>query len=183
MRACAYIVGPQDGAGAALLDMARGMGFEHVAPYAGIVAAEAQAAQTPVCFFLFAAVDSASGLRAHAEAIRFCATRRLRFSPLIYFSESPSAETIRLCIAMGFDDVITLPFTQARLEERLARQVGQAQTYYETQSYFGPDRRGRTGSANSPAERRRGGPYRRLEIMRNLTTGITVLRDEHFVAA
>lgn len=183
MRACAYVIGPQDGPGAALLDMARGLGFEHVSPYAGIAAAEAQAAQTPICFFFFSAVESASGLRSHVEAIRYCATRRLRFSPLIYFSESPSAETIKLCINMGFDDVITLPFIQARLDERLARQVGQPKVYFETPGYFGPDRRNQLGEQTRLQDRRHGGPYRRLEIIRNVLTGITVLRDEHCIAA
>jgi len=55
MRAAAYVVGPPDGPGAALTDLARGLGFPVVLPYAGLAAAETQAQQTPLLFFLFAA--------------------------------------------------------------------------------------------------------------------------------
>ena len=183
MRACAYVIGSPDGPGAALMDMARGIGFEIVLPYTSLSAVEMQAAQTPLCFFVFAAVEDVLSLRARAEPIRFCNVRRLRFSPLIYFAESPSVETIRQCINMGFDDVITLPFTQARMEERLARLVGQPVTYYETPGYFGPDRRNRIEDQLRPFEMRGHGQYRRIELIRHPMTGISILRDDHFVAA
>ena len=61
-----------------------------------------------------------------AEAIRFCPSRRVRFSPMIYFAGSPSAETIAACINLGFDDIITMPFTRERVTERIARQVDRA---------------------------------------------------------
>ena len=50
---------------------------------------------------------------------RFSPSRKLRLSPLIYFSESPSHEGIRACAAMGFDDVVTLPFSRERVTARL----------------------------------------------------------------
>ena len=180
MRAYAYVVGPEDGPGAALMDMARGLGFAGVAPYTSIAQAEHQTVQTPVCFFLFAAVEEVARLRAVAEAVRFAPSRRVRFSPLIYFSESPSVEAIRACIDMGFDDIITMPFTQRRVADRIARQVGQNLVYYETASYFGPDRRGRGTAGDTAIEQRGIGQFRRLEIMRSLMSGINVLRDELF---
>lgn len=182
MKAAAYVVGPPDGPGAALMDMARRLSFAAVLPYAGVVQAEQQANRTPVCFFLFAAVPDVGALRGVAEAIRFCPSRRVRFSPLIYFSESPSVETITRCINMGFDDVITMPFTRRRVAERIGRQIGQRHIYYETPGYFGPDRRDRVTGPKRAGETRIGGQFRRLEIVRNLLTGVNVLRDDSYAA-
>jgi DNA-binding response OmpR family regulator len=183
MKAAAYVVGPLDGPGAALMDLARRLSFSAVLPYAGVAQAEQQVNRTPVCFFLFAAVPDVGTLRGVAEAIRFCPSRRVRFSPLIYFSESPSIETISRCISMGFDDVITMPFTRTRLLERIDRQIGQSHIYYETPGYFGPDRRDRVTGTRRAAETRIGGQFRRLEIVRNLITGVNVVRDDLYAAA
>ena len=181
MKAAAYIVGPLDGPGAGLMEMAQRLDFAAVLPYAGILQAEHQANQTPVCFFLFAAVPDVASLRGVAEAIRFCPSRRVRFSPLIYFSESPSIDSITRCINMGFDDVITMPFTRIRVIERINRQIGTNLTYYETAGYFGPDRRDRVTAPRRAAESRVGGQFRRLEIVRNLLTGVNVVRDDLYM--
>ncbi|HEY0032636.1 MAG TPA: hypothetical protein VGB81_05170 [Devosia sp.] len=178
MKASAYVVGPLDGPGAALMDLAKNLDFSSVTPYAGVTAAEVQSAITPVCFFLFAAVEDVGILQGVSDALRFCPNRRIRFSPLIYFSESPSVEAITRCIAMGFDDVITMPFTRARVAERINRQIGHNLTYFETAGYFGPDRRDRVTAPKRAAETRLGGQFRRLEIVRNLMTGVNVVRDD-----
>lgn len=176
MKACAYIVGPPDGPGAALTHIAKGLGFSTVLPYAGPSAAEAQSQQTPLLFFLFTEVKSIISLKPVADDIRFSASRRIRFSPLIYFAESPSAEAISSCIEMGFDDVITMPFTSERVRGRVARLIDHTQVYFETPAYLGPNRR------VSMATERRPGQYRRLEIMRSALTGVNVLRDDSHAA-
>lgn len=181
MKATAFVVGPVDGPGAALTDMARRLDFGAVHPYAGVVQAESQANQTPICFFLFAAVEDVGALRGVADVIRFSSSRRIRFSPLIYFSESPSVDGITRCINMGFDDIITMPFTRERVMDRIGRQVGHTLTYYETPGYFGPDRRDRVTALNRAAETRHGGQFRRLEIVRNLMTGVNVVRDDLYM--
>ncbi len=168
MKACAHIVGPQDGPGAALSDLARSLGFAAVQPYAGVGAAEAQSQQTPLMFFLFAAVENVASLKATADSIRFANARRIRFSPLVYFSESPSAEAIRACVEMGFDDVITLPFTGTRVRSRLSRLVDRRLVFFESAHYFGPDRRSTTDA----------GVSRRIEIVRSTDAGVSVIRDE-----
>lgn len=172
MRACAFVVGPPDGPGAALTDLARGLGFPVVHSYAGLATAEAQAQQTPLLFFLFAAVDDVTGLKTVADAIRFSPSRRIRFSPMVYFSESPLVEAIKTCVEMGFDDVLTLPFTRQRVAGRLERLVEHTQIYFETADYLGPDR----GAQRSHS--RAGTQYRRLEIIRSPARGVSVMRDE-----
>lgn len=181
IKASAFVVGPSDGPGAALTDMARRLGFATVLPFAGTAMAEQQLQKTPLCYFLFAAVNDVATLKPAADAIRFCSSRKVRFSPLIYFSESPSLDAIRACANMGFDDVITLPFTRARVVDRLTRQVDTPFVYYETGSYFGPDRRGRM-PAEPGSQRGSGGQHRRLEIVRSLLDGINVLRDDVQIA-
>lgn len=180
MKATAFIIGPQDGPGAAVADMARLLDFAAVLPYGGTALAERQAQQTPVCYFLFSAVSDVETLRGVADAVRFCPSRRVRFSPMIYFCENPSAETISGCINLGFDDIITMPFTRQRVSERITRQVGHSLTYYETAGYFGPDRRDRVTAPQKAGESRLGGQFRRLEIVRNVLSGINVLRDDNY---
>jgi len=175
-KATAYIVGPVDGPGAALRDLATGLQFEAVLPYAGAAAADQQTGRTPLLFFLVAAVDRVTTLEPFARQVRFHPGKRVRFSPIIYFSESPLAEAIQTCVALGFDDVLTLPFTPERLRERLTRQVNRSLNYYETPSYFGPDRR-RDGDARAD-ERRAGGRHRRFEIIRTAAAGVHILRDD-----
>jgi len=168
MKATAYVVGPSDGPGAALMDMGRELGFPVVLPFHSVAASEAQSQQTPLIFFLFAAVHDVRILKGVADQIRFAPARRIRFSPLLYFAESPSREAISQCIEMGFDDVITLPFTKPRLMARLTRLVDHPQIYHETSAYLGPERPAHRGS----------GKFRRLEIIRSVTIGTSVLRDE-----
>lgn len=183
MRAYAFVVGREGGPREALLDIARTLGFGGVSPFSTIAQVEQQMLTHPLCYFLCAATEDMTFLRGFADSIRFSTSRRLRFSPLIYFAESPSVEAITACINMGFDDILTMPFTRKRVLERIARQVGQNLVYYETPSYFGPDRRGRNGPQTSAHENRTGGQFRRLEIVRNLITGVNVVRDEQFAPA
>jgi hypothetical protein len=178
MNASAYVVGSRRGSGAAIYDLAQSLGFETVLPYGSVAEAERQAEETPLCFFLFAEVPDLASLASPAQAIRFSGGRRVRFSPLIYFCANPSVDVIQRCIGMGFDDVITQPFSRKRVAARLARQVDTALTYFETSTYFGPDRRRNSAEHIANAERRGDGQYRRLEIIRDLKTGVNVLSDD-----
>jgi hypothetical protein len=157
--------------------------FAAVMPYAGLGAVESQANITPICYFLFAPGVELERMREIAVAIRFCPSRKVRFSPMIYFSDRTSAEAISACINLGFDDIITMPFTRQRVRDRILRQVGPSLTYYETSSYFGPDRRDRVTAPRRPAESRVGGQFRRLEIVRSVTGGVSVLRDDSYSMA
>jgi hypothetical protein len=161
------------------MDLARAIGFESVQRYQGLVRAERQTAKTPLVFFLCAPTKDVRTLKPMADAVRFSASLKLRFLPLIYFAREPSLETVKQCIAMGFDDVIALPIGGDDVSDRIARQIGQIQTYYETTTYFGPDRRNRTGGEHrSTGSDHGGGKFRRIEIVRNPETGVDVLSDD-----
>lgn len=179
MNAYAYVVGPGDTAWQTLFDAAGNLGFAGVSDYRGISQVEQQAGETPVCYFLFSAVADLRQLRPVADAIRFSAARTIRFSPMVYCAEEPSVETIMASINMGFDDIVALPQSTSKLRERLGRQIGHNMVFYETEGYFGPDRRNRVaGLKSNPVVNRVGGPFRRLEIVRNVLDGVSVLRDE-----
>lgn len=179
MKASAFVVGPRDGAGATMMDLARALGFEAVQRYQGLSRAEAQAAKTPLIFFLCSPVSDVRTLQPMASAIRFSPSLKLRFLPMIYFAREPSLETVRECIGMGFDDVIALPASGDDIGDRIARQIGRITTYYETATYFGPDRRNRLGGdPRQTASDHGGGPFRRIEIRRSIETGVDVLSDD-----
>ena len=179
MKASAFVVGPRDGAGAMLVDLARAIGFEYVQRYQGLARAEKQTSKTPLAFFLCAPTRDVRSLKPMADAVRFSPSLKLRFLPLIYFAIEPSLETVKQCIAMGFDDVIALPIGGDGVSDRIARQIGRIQTYYETATYFGPDRRNRTGGEHRTTESDHGGgQFRRIEIVRNPETGIDVISDD-----
>ncbi len=62
---------------------------------------------------------------------------------------------------MGFDDVIALPITGDDVGGRIERQIDRIHTYYETATYFGPDRRNRNGGTpRSTGSDRGGGQFR-----------------------
>jgi|SRR5215217_305338 len=179
MKAYAYVVGPQDVAWTTLFDMAGDLGFAGISDFRGLAQVEEQAGETPICYFLFSAVSDLRALRPLARDIRFSPSAHIRFAPMVYCAESLSVENIMACINMGFDDIVALPQSGPRLQARLARQVDRTVVFYETPGYFGPDRRNRLASLNARRpQSRAAGPYRRLEIVRTLLSGVSVLRDE-----
>ncbi|OJX54975.1 MAG: hypothetical protein BGO81_00565 [Devosia sp. 66-22] len=162
-----------------LMDLAHAVGFESVQRYQGLARADRQVSKTPLVFFLCAPTKDVRSLKPMADAVRFSPSLKLRFLPLIYFAIDPSVDTVKQCIAMGFDDVIALPIGGVDVSDRIARQIGRIQTYYETSTYFGPDRRNRTGGpSRSTGSDHGGGQFRRIEIVRNPETGIDVISDD-----
>lgn len=178
MNAGAFVVGPEDPVTDALFPLAQQAGLAPVLRYSGLAKAEKQLDETPLVFFLCAAVPDIRTLKPMADAIRFSPSRRMRFSPLVYMANSPSVEMIQACINMGFDDIVALPCPPRLLAERVARQIGQLCIYYETSNYFGPDRRGRIEADLGDPRRGNGTQFRRIEIMRTVETGIDVIKDD-----
>ena len=176
MNATAFIVGPPSGAGIpALTELAQALGFAKISAFLSRSEAEKQSALTPLIFFFCAAVGDLKSLKPTADGIRNSRSDSIRFAPLIYFARKPGVDTIRSCIQMGFDDVIALPFGDG-VSDRILRQTGRLQVYYETDSYFGPDRRDRTATGREALSAE--GQFRRYEIMRSPEKGIDVLHDD-----
>jgi DNA-binding response OmpR family regulator len=179
LKAGAIIVGNRLGLGAAIYDIAADIGFGFVRPYAGRPGLTLVARETPLFFVLFAEVRDPSVYEPIVKEIRQGGPRAIAFSPLIYFSESPSHETVAACAALGMDDVVTMPFTRERVWARLKRQIDRMQVYSETSDYLGPDRRRLSGTHATPPGRLAlsAQPDRRYEIRRSLEAGSRVHRE------
>ena len=127
------------------MDMAQAIGFESVHRYQGLAKAEKQAAKTPLMFFLCAPAKDVRTLKPMVNAVRFSPSLKLRFLPLIYFTREPSLETVKQCIAMGFDDVIALPIGGDDAGDRIARQIGRIRPTTKPRPISAPT--GATGTA------------------------------------
>ena len=173
MQSIAFVAGADDAQAGALKVMARQVGFRTVHTFRGVPDIERLAATAPMLFVLFPAVGRLASVARTVDQIRGSADDRVRFAPLVYFAESPSLEAIRGCIDIGFDDIVTLPYTLRRVAERLGRQLDRPLAYFQTASYFGPDRRDRLPTRDDPP-RGSGGDGRRFEVVRSEAFGIRV---------
>ena len=177
MQTTALVVGPDEAPGAVIKNLARQIGFVPVLNYRGVADFERRMLTVPLAFVLCPPVDRMERLKPVVMELRTSEEERVRYAPLIYFSEVPSLDTIRAGIAMGFDDIITMPFALKSVRERLAHQLNRPLTYYATDTYFGPDRRGRLPEGDTHEKRGTGGTHHRIEIMRTLK-GIQVMHDD-----
>jgi hypothetical protein len=94
-----------------------------------------------VTFYFFHFQIGEPALGEMMTAIRTSAEATIRFAPvIILIGDSYMSDVVRY-VGQGFDDIVTLPEKAATLERRFAAQINTTITYYETGSYFGPDRR------------------------------------------
>jgi len=177
MQSAAFVVGPRDGADHALMQLSQDIGFSDVARYEGPDRAMAQSRLTPVCFFLVASSAPKSLISEFVTEIRHHPDRSLRFSPLMYLTEDPSPRNIQFCVRAGFDDIIAPPFAPARLRARLMSHIGVSRFYFETATYFGPDRRQPGGAPQSQPDKRGSGQFLCFEIRRDFVSGTRILRQ------
>lgn len=175
MQSAAFVVGPMDGPCQAIIQLCQDLGFATTSHYVGPDQVEAQSRRTPVCFFLVSSATRKSAISEFVTDIRHHRDRALRFSPLLFLCEDPSSRTISFCVQAGFDDIVAPPFTAPRLAERVKAQLNTPMTYFETETYFGPDRRRkREFSPLFPEQRGASTPVRQFEVRRDLRHGIQV---------
>lgn len=181
LRAAAFIVADRSALEKPLRDVMREVGLQRVERFARMDVVVQQLSRTPLCFFLFAEVPNPIILSPVLNQIRTHARRQIRFAPLVYFSESPSAATIALCSTLGFDDVLTSPITPRRVRQRLMGLVGRHMNFIESENYVGPDRwythptglgRGPLGAVHQA---------RILDLRRDFEHGVTVFGERALV--
>lgn len=177
MQSAAFVVGPQDGVGAALVQLAQDVGFESVSYYSDPQPVLVQMRRTPVCYFLVSSSVPKSQISEFVTEIRLHRDAKLKYSPMLYLSEDPSPRTISFCMQSGFDDIVAPPFTAARLRDRLKAQLGATKIYCRTDNYIGPDRRRPSHPGAAVADRRAGdGHCDILEVRRDLRSGIAIVK-------
>lgn len=159
-------------------DIAADLGFAAVRPYACIADSNRISKVHPINFFLFDYSPEFEKTKAWIDEIRNCHHLRVRFSPLICFVESPSQEIIIECVNAGFDDILTLPWSARKFKDRLFKQVKHKNIYFETDTYFGPDRSRYTKEhQHSGAVPTPGLGFRRYEFVRDKQYGVQILQD------
>lgn len=131
-------------------------------------------------FFLFHC--GVNGMLLRDTLARIRTSEQYRFSPAILVAGDCSAEDISRYIALGFDDIVNLPGAAGAIEKRLARQLGTPLHYFETATYFGPDRRRtqRTG----PTSKTRPGEFRFIRyVIERSATSVDIKRREVLLAS
>jgi hypothetical protein len=119
-----------------------------------------------------------------ADALgRIRSDSRYRFSPAVLIIGECSMSDVVRYVNLGFDDIVTLPEAARTLERRFAHQIGTPVSYFETATYFGPDRRRikREGesAANKPA-----GEFRHVRyLIQRTPLGVDILRREVVISS
>lgn len=108
----------------------------------------------------------------HAGSVNIC------FAPVVLFLQNGRPEEVSEHIEMGFDDVVSLPEDAHALRLRLAGQIGREQTYIETRTYLGPDRRRLEPPGHSHPDRSDGEEHARLTLLRQPEEGVQILRRQ-----
>jgi PleD family two-component response regulator len=113
-------------------------------------------------------------------AVRGSTDDNTRFSPFVMIIDDCDYEIILKYIRYGFDDVISLPEKADILAHRIEALLRTEHTYFETRTYFGPDRR-RLEISPDIGDRRNssGGKHTRYRFTRDPEAGILIMQRLH----
>ena len=134
-------------------------------------------------FFFFHCQLSNDLLRGSLNHIR--TDDRLRFSPAVLIvGECSESEALRY-INLGFDDIVVLPEAAKVLERRFTNQMAIPVPYFETATYFGPDRRRSQRLASASNHPGRGsGEHRHVRyLVQRAPAGVEILRREVVISS
>lgn len=162
------------------MELSLDMGFRTVLDFTDIAAAEQQVKSTPVCFFLFALASSTHSAPRIARAIRTSRNRQIMYAPIIGLAENSEPRLIEATLQLGFDDILIPPFSAKTVAPRLTSHLRKNITFFETDQYFGPDRRVASGmnkETTKHSDRGKCGDHRTVLISRHLETGVNILKD------
>ena len=115
--------------------------------------------------------------RALLRDLRNSGSVSLCYAPVVIFLREGTAQEVRDCVEMGFDEVINVPAEGKGMATRLAAQIGREHLYIETRTYLGPDRH-RLEHGQRPAHRANLEPHARLFILRTVEHGVQIVRRE-----
>lgn len=105
----------------------------------------------------------------------------VRFMPIIMLAGDSTERTIHQHLTLGCDDIIVYPCTAPPLERRLRLQIDREHDYFQTSTYFGPDRRkDETGTTHPDRRGGKGSHYRHIVIKRDVRGGVKVLSNQTF---
>lgn len=152
------------------------IGFAHIEHIAEADVLRGTSFSRPIQFCFLTPASSHIELRQSVKAIRGHKTDRHRYSPIIMLARALPRQQINDYISMGIDDIVQFPCSLKFMGDRLKRQLNRPLKYFETDSYFGPDRRRHSEGMPDHQEQRRGeADYREYLIQRDPFKGAQVL--------
>jgi len=133
--------------------------------------------------FIFVHSRANKELQAEALAIvRGHYDLNLRFLPVILMTEERGYEEVKAFVKAGYDDVIITPCPTSTLMHRLQLQISEPWDYFQTSTYFGPDRRRLDMPMPENERRTRGGFFfRRFVVQRNARRGVQIVSTETYL--
>ena len=116
-----------------------------------------------------------------ASAVRKSDEDHIRFMPIVVLLDASRESEVVEFINLGCDDIIIYPCTPQVLSKRLELQVTTKREYFETDTYFGPDRRiPQFDKAHPDRKGGAGSFYKKIVIKRDLSGKVTrVSETEH----
>ena len=176
----AYAIARTAAQNRSLVHLAEAVGFGFVGTILGERRVAIEAARSDIVFFLMHFGVPDSHMHAIIKQIRSARVDAIRFAPIMLVIGDCPFETVLKYVRFGYDDVIVLPEKRDNLMGRFLNQLNADHTYFQTDTYLGPDRR-RMEYGISHDERRTGTtPYMRLNVHRSIEAGIRVQRHQVF---
>lgn len=178
-RCVAQLIGRGDDQIRMLERIGHRAGFVELQPLGG----GAGASDRKLNYFLVHHGLGAGALEGVLRSVRSSIIDDVRYAPVVLFAADGPFEEYLGYIQMGFDDVITLPEKAAIVEQRLVAQLGSEHMYFDTATYFGPDRR--RMEVEPPAEHKRAvmpHSHVRHYFRRDPDRGIVVVRSDSYLA-
>jgi DNA-binding response OmpR family regulator len=149
----ALIYAPNADIGRIQKDMLRSSGMRNVTSSAKISEITSLHATAPSSFILINE-DADLDPKDVIDVLRNSDTSSDTFVPVIFASFVCSEAVVRRCIGIGYDTVLSIPFSKIRLCKTIEKLTQHERTFVKTQTYFGPDRRqGLLGKSKSDERR------------------------------
>lgn len=112
------------------------------------------------------------------KAIRSSNDDKVRFMPIIVLLDASLESEVHEFINLGCDDIMIYPCAAKKMAQRLELQVKSQREYFETENYFGPDRRITT--YDEPHPKRQGGKqsrYKHMLIKREVSGRVNIVSE------
>lgn len=112
------------------------------------------------------------------QFVRSSADENIRFMPIVVLLDASLESEVQEFLQLGCDDIIIYPCSAKTITQRLVQQVNTQRDYFQTDNYFGPDRR-QLGMNEDHPERRGGkeSSFRHMVISRAITGKIEIVSD------
>ncbi len=110
------------------------------------------------------------------KLVRSSREDNIRFMPIIVLLDTSKESAVQEFLNLGCDDILIYPCSAKVIAHRLKQQVRKPRDFYETEQYFGPDRRIHAPNQEHPDRRNgEGSTYKHIVIERSVDGGIKII--------